>query len=228
MYIETKATSSDYSIRQMARTLVAGGDHQLSWNFNRASHFLIVAHPAMQEFGLDEVIAPWLTENGDELMENRKMEADDVVWCLVPEKEFLVKKNKYTLPKAKMKTGIPYRIVVYPCRIEDDSWEIYQVSGDANVAVIPVTIPVDIKYKSPLFGRGTQCTFRIRYSDVSSLGGVLNYKPSCSRNLFPISVDSMKLAKEGWLYVQLPKGEALNILVSPEYKAYYNVKIMDN
>ena len=71
------------------------------------------------------------------------------------------------------------------------------------------------------------CMFRAKF-DVNRLDGVLRYKPSCSRCQFPVSVESMKAAKEGWLYVWLPKGEDLTISVAPEYKDYYNIRIADD
>lgn len=227
MYVEIKQNSSDYTIRQMTRTLVGGGDHQLSWNFNRASHFLVLAHPAMMDCDLENNVVPWLMENGEELLESRKMDDDDIVWNVVQEREFLAKKNKFILQKAKFKIGTPYRIVVYPCQIEDGNWYIYQVANDANAAEVPVTIPMDVEYKKSLFSKIQTCKFRVRF-DANSLEGVLRYKPSCSRYVFPISVESMKMARDGWLYVQLPKGEVLNILVAPEYKKYYNIRITED
>lgn len=225
MHVEVKSYSSDYTIRQMAHAM-AGGDHQFSWNFNRASHFLILAYPAMLSCDLEREVVPWLEERGEELLDNRKLEDNDILWNVVPEREFLAKKNKFILSKTKLKMGKPYQVVVYPCWIEDDCWEIYPVANEANVLVIPVTLPLEVTYKRSLFSKIQTCRFRVRF-DVNSLEGVLCYKPSCSRYVFPVSVQSMRAAKEGWLCVQLPKEDVLNFLVAPEYKAYYNIKITE-
>lgn len=227
MMVEIKSNPMEYTISQLAGTM-NNGDLQLSWNFNRASHFLIVAHPVRNQFDLEEDMVPWLQEKGDAFLESRRAEEDDVLWILLTEREFLAKKNKFMIQRGKLRSGVPYKIVIYPCRIEDKTWEIYKVPGDANVHTVPVVVPVEIAYKKagwfgkPRFGR-----FRVRF-DVEALEGVLRYKPSCSRCQFPVSVESMKRAKEGWLWVQLPSDASLNILVAPEYKAYYNIRVTES
>lgn len=227
MNIAVRQNPADYSIRQMTRTQTSTGDHQISWNFNRATHFLMVIHPAKTVCDLEEDIVPWLEENGKELLEKRRVSQDGVLWIAVQEREFRAKKNKYILPRTSITAGIPYRIVVYPCQIQDEEWDVYTVQGDANVQVIPVPILVEVDYKRSLFAKNQQCRFRAKF-DVNRLEGVLKYKPSCSRCQFPVSVESMKASRDGWLSVWLPKGEELNIMVASEYKEYYNIKIAED
>lgn len=227
MNISVKYNLEDYTIRHLTRKVTNVTEQQLSWNFNRASHFLIVTHPAKTAFDLDVDIVPWLSKNGDILLDSGKKTADSILWNLIPEKKFMASGNKFTFPKGSLTPGVPYRIQIYPCEIQDDQWDIYRVDDDANIAVIPVSIVVEVQYKRPLISKNQICMFRTKF-DVNRLEGVLRYKPSCSRCQFPVSVESMKAAKEGWLHVWLPKGEDLTISVAPEYKDYYNIRIADD
>lgn len=61
--------------------------------------------------------------------------------------------------------------------------------------------------------------------DFNQLEGILCYKPSCSRCHFPVSAESMRNAKDGWLRVWIPSGEELNVYTTLEYKKYYYVRI---
>lgn len=227
MNISLKQNPEDYTIRHLTRKMTNTGDQQLSWNFNRASHFLVVTHPAKTPCDLEADILPWLTKNGETLLESGKKTIDGILWNIVQERKFLAANNKFTIPRGNLTNGIPYRIQIFPCDIQDDQWDIYQVEEDANVAVVPVSILMELQYRKPLFSKNQICMFRAKF-DVNRLDGVLRYKPSCSRCQFPVSVESMKAAKEGWLYVWLPKGEDLTISVAPEYKDYYNIRIADD
>lgn len=235
MNITVKQNLSDYTIRQMERIMTGNGDYELSWKFNRATHFLIIIHQIRVSCDLKEHIVPWLSENGEQLLENRKIIEDDILWNTVTEREFINKRNKLILPRKDFVTGIPYRIVVYPCRIEEKNWEIYEVLNGSNIKTIPVSVWMEIVYEKSLrslFFKEKLCKFRLRLDinrlDVNQLQGVLWYKLSCSQCLFPISVESMRMAKDGWLFVWLPKSEELKMIVSPEYKDYYNIKIADD
>lgn len=159
----------------------------------------MVIHPAKTVCDLEEDIVPWLEENGKELLEKRRVSQDGVLWIAVQEREFRAKKNKYILPRTSITAGIPYRIVVYPCQIQDEEWDVYTVQ-DANVQVIPVPILVEVDYKRSLFAKNQQCRFRAKF-DVNRLEGVLKYKPSCGQRQFPVSVESMKASRDGWLSV---------------------------
>lgn len=224
MRFEIIQNQDEYTIRRMECKKINNGDYQLSWNFNQASHFLVIVHPAKATGEPEEGIISWLEENGRELLDHFTITSEDFVWYLVQERDFCVKKNKFIIPRGCIKNGIPYRIVVYPCQISQEKWEVYQIPAKANETVISVCIPIELRFKFFFFSGKRLCMFRPRF-DSRQLDGILCYKPSCSYSRFPVSADSIKAAKGGWLGVWLPKGEELNIFVVPEYREYYHVRI---
>lgn len=227
MNITVRQPSNEYTIRHMMRNKAVSGECQLSWDFNSASHFLMVIHPVRLECNLSQDIVPWLEKKGKELLEVHRKVEDGIIWSLIQEREFRISNNKYTVQRSVLMAGTPYRIVIYPCQIDGEDWNIYTVSGDANVRKIPVSIEVEIRYKKLFLWPKQMCMFRVRH-DVNRLDGVLRYKPSGSCCQFPVSVESMKTARDGWVYVFLPRDEELNITAAPEYKEYYNIIVTDD
>lgn len=218
----------EYTIRGLGCRKTGNGDHQLNWKYNRASHFLIIVYPVKASWNPDENMISWLEENGKELLENHSIMTGGVLWYLIEEQDFLAQKSKFMIPRGSLKSEIPYRIIIYPCQAGQEEWEIYQVSNNENEAVIPVLIPVELRYKNInkyfILPQQRLCMFRPIF-DINQLEGILFYKPSCRRRHFPVSVESMRSAKDGWLRVWIPYGEELNIYAALEYKKYYYVRI---
>jgi len=224
MDVTVKQNPGDYTIRHMMYRKTGKGDYQFFWDFNKASHFLVAAHPVKSGWGLEQDIVPWLSENGRRLLENSRIMEDGIIWNVIQEREFLAQNNKYIVQRSILKPGLPYRIAVYPCQIQGEGWDIYRIPDGDNVKAIPVGIRIEVTYKKPLFSPKQMCMFRVRF-DADSLEGVLRYKPSGSRCQFPVSVECMKAARDGWICVCLPRDGELSITVAPEYKGYYNIKI---
>ena len=227
MKFAMRQNQDEYTIRRMECKKTNNGDYQLSWNYNKASHFLVVVHPAKITNEPEDRIVSWLEKNGTELLDHFTMTSEDFAWYLVQERDFCVKKNKFIIPRGCIRIGVPYCIGVYPCQISQEEWAIYGVPNKTNVAVISVSIPVEIRYKRLFFSGKRLCMFRPRF-DSKQLDGILCYKPSCCHSRFPVSAESMRASREGWLEVRLPKGEELNLSVALEYREYYNVRIEED
>ena len=87
MKFAMRQNQDEYTIRRMECKKMNNGDYQLSWNYNKASHFLVVVHPAKITNEPEDRIVSWLEKNGTELLDHFTMTSEDFAWYLVQERD---------------------------------------------------------------------------------------------------------------------------------------------
>ena len=200
------------------------GAVQLSWKFKQGSHFLVYIHDSRIEIGLSQILEELKKQKvpdakifaGSSLV-YESTNGIDKLFCM-REKEFLNKGKKFTLESRNFKQGIPYSIRVYMCNYNPDNetYFIYESSGEENVGFLPVNIQVDIKEKKRWFTTKKWCFIHVPWLEAYTDGAIL-YHVDGARCDFPLPGSC--LGKE--LCVQVPRTASVSIRIADEYKKYY-------
>lgn len=214
-----KGMDSEHQIQNLTRTPSAM-EYSFGWKFQNASHFLIAIMAGMGELELDEDIIPVLEAQGDELVHSKSVEERGLQLHLLEEKKFRLNRNRYAVSRQKLKPQTPYQVAVYACEMTEDCLKIYESRGKENRNSIQVVLIGRVKYKNPLFSRQTVCRLTVpKIPDYTD--GMIVYKPSCSRCVFPMSESC--LGRD--VVVTLPKGETVSLLVSENCRQFYTIKV---
>lgn len=214
-----KESTELYTIKHLKRTMV-NGMYQICWNFVNASHFLVVMTPGIQETDLETDILPVIEARGEELIDTKWMDENGVQLFLIREQEFLANQNRFVPDKRRLKARTPYQMRIYPCEIYSGKWEVFEAQPSDSLITIPVTLCGEVRYKNVLFSQKKRCILTLPKIE-GYIDGLIAYKPSCSRCLFPLTGNSLDKP----LVIMLPKSETLDLIVAEPCRQYYNIRL---
>lgn len=214
-----KKEDPKYSIKQLTRT-ISNGTIQFTWNFVSGSHFLIVLAAGIEGSNIEKV-AEVVERIGDQLKPAQYIEDDGNYYIMLPQQKYKIDKrfvpDKLRVPRIGK---VPYQFRVYPCDVQEDSIDIYDIRSEENVSAIPVNLFATVKEKTGLFSSKKKCTIELPIID-GYVNGLICYKPSCSRYAFPIPEKC--LGRE--ITVMLDKDDSLNLVVGEAYRQYYTIRM---
>lgn len=191
----------------------------LMWRYQKGSHFLIFLSNGREGFVPDNDVMKRIEEGWEELLEAGERNFGVFHVFLVKEQAFSLEGKKFEIENRIINRFLPAKIQVLPCEESGGDMNVYEVSEENSCVYVPVHIGIHLRYKKIWFSRKKRCIFRVETMEGYE-EGMLGYHVTENSPRFPLTMQCMGKKLE----VVMPREALLEVAITPEYAALYEIE----